>query len=375
MKNLNLTFAIAIIISLFFASCSQETLVELPNETATIEHFEATTITPTPDATQIELKTANSELESRSIEILYSERVYVGQNAWVGVYIPTASLDANYSYEATATPEGATQIDLYAMAFNPHVSGNQFRTVRTGTEDYGAISTHYEKHDFTSNESRAYFYVYGKKGGYIDLTIEKVLIYDNNGGNGGNGGNNNTTGTLISDDFESYNGHSIKSAAHWGDFMISYNYASVGEGYNFGYNSNKAMKLQSFYNDFEPTAALLKLGNQQNGSYSVSWNTFVAYNGSYSFQAPGGIEITLNTDGTAIATLGNAQPIQFRYGQNRWCSISMTANLSNSYYEIVIDNTKIRFTNPYTDNKFNEIEFMAGSEAMVKIDNILVKRH
>lgn len=370
MKNLNLTFAIVIIITLFFASCSKEALVELPTETNAIEHFEVTTIIPSQDAQQIELKIEQSEVENRSIEILYSEQIYVNQNGWFGIYIPTASLEEGYHYNAYVTPKGTTETDLYAMAFNPYTSSDQFRTVRKGTEDYGAISTYYKKHDFTSNESRAYFYIYGKKGGYVDLTIEKELIYDNGGGNNNN---NNTTGTLLKDDFESYDLR--LDAAHWGSFMISYNYATVGEGYNFGYNSNKAMRLQSFYNDFEPTAALLKLGNLQSGQYELSWNTFVGHGGSYSFKAPGGIEITLNENGTAVARLGNANPLNFRYTQGRWCSISMKANLNNGSYELMVDNALIRFTNPYSENKFNEVEFMAGSEVMAKIDNILVKRN
>lgn len=376
MKNLNLTFVIVLIATLFFASCADDTLMDLPEQTTAIEHFEAITITPDPTAQQIEFQEVNSELESRSLEVLFSERVYVGQNGWVGIYISTSSLQEGYRYNAYATPEGSTQVDLYAMAYNPHLSGNKFRTVRMGTPDYGALKTHYVKHDFTSNESRAYFYVYGKRGGYIDLTIEKELIYGGNGDNNGNGGgNNNTPGTLIQDDFESYANSNLRGAAHWGDFMISYNYASVGEGYDFGYNSNKALQLQNIQYAYEPTAALLKLGNPQSGTYSLSWKTFVSYGGSYSFQAPGGIHITLNTDGTATATLGNAQPLQFRYTQGRWCTINMKASLNNGYYELLIDNTKIRFTNPHTDNRFNEVEFMAGSEVISKIDNILVQRN
>jgi hypothetical protein len=379
MKTFNFTFIIAIVSFFFFAtSCTQDELVELPTEqTASVEQFDLMTIQPTSDAAQTELQLEESEIESRSLEILYEDDVYVNQNSWFSISIPTSSLQDSYRYNAYVTFENGTEIDLYAMGYNPYTSSNnQFRTIRDGVGQHGAISTYFEKHDFTSNESKAFFYLYGRRGGSVHLTIEKELIYDNGGGNGGNNGGNNGGGnnsnTLINDNFESYNGR--LAAAHWGDFMISYNYASVGYGYNFGYNSDQAMKLQSFPNDFEPTAALLKLGGQQHGKYAMSWDMFVERNGSYSFKAPGGIDITLHENGTGTARLGNANPLQFRYSQNRWCSVSMDADLGRGYYELRIDNTRIRYTVGRTDNAFNEVEFMANSEEMVKIDNILVER-
>lgn len=181
MKNLFLLIGILAAIAMF-SSCEQDSLTgdmaePLTEETTGQSAKQQVNYDETNAEALVELDIASietSELESRST-LIYETVASVSEGNFFSRWMNVADMSSDYRYILKVTPLSG---DPDAMIYGRN-SSNSYRLISESMKPSGVDQTSVTKNEFRSDESRAYFSVYGFSAARFRMQIFRERISSN----------------------------------------------------------------------------------------------------------------------------------------------------------------------------------------------------